>query len=137
MLKEFKEFAMKGSLLDMAIGVVIGAAFGAVTTAFIDGLFMPLIGLLFQVGDLNAAKIVLSAAQVDAAGKVITPESALMYGKFIGSVINFIIIAFVMFLIIKGMNAAKRQKPEAPSAPVAPPAQEVLLGEIRDLLKQR
>lgn len=132
MLQEFKQFAMKGNLVDMAVGVVIGAAFGAVTKAFIDGMFMPLIGTIFQVGDLSQAKIVLSEA-VKEGDKIIKPESAILYGDFIGAVINFIIIAFVMFLIIKSIN--KMKKAEA-AAPVTPPAQEVLLTEIRDLLKK-
>lgn len=137
MLKEFKEFALKGNLVDMAVGVVMGAAFGAVTAAFIDGLFMPLVGMIFQVGDLSTAKVVLKAAEIGADGKVVTPETALMYGKFLGTLINFIIVAFVMFMVIKGINAAKRKEAEAPAAPPAPTTEEVLLSEIRDLLKQR
>ncbi len=136
MFKEFKEFAMKGNLIDMAVGLVIGVAFGSVVTAFIDGMFMPLVGKIFQMGDLAQASYVLSPAVVDAAGKVVTPESAVKYGSFVSAVINFIIIAFVMFMIIKGMNKMKKQAAEAPAAPAAPPAQEVLLAEIRDLLKK-
>ncbi len=134
MIQEFKDFAMKGNLVDMAVGLVMGAAFGTVTKAFIDGIFMPIIGQIFQVGDLSAAKYVLSAA-VKEGDKVITPESAILYGGFIGAIINFIIVAFVMFMIIKGLNNMKKAAP-AP-APAAPPVQEVLLGEIRDLLKKR
>ncbi len=134
MIQEFKDFAMKGNLVDMAVGVVMGAAFGTVTKAFIDGMFMPLIGLIFNVGDLSAAKIILSNAVMEG-DKVVTPESAIMYGNFIGAIINFIIVAFVMFLIIKGINKMKKAAP-AP-APAAPSAQEVLLSEIRDLLKKQ
>lgn len=134
MLKEFKEFAMKGNLIDMAVGVVMGAAFGAVTGAFINGIFMPLVGMIFQVGDLSQAKFILQEAAVAADGKV-TPESAIMYGSFIGAIINFLVVAFVMFMIIKGINASKKAEP-AP-APAPPPAQEVLLAEIRDLLAKR
>lgn len=136
MFKEFKEFAMKGNLIDMAVGLVIGVAFGSVVNAFIEGMFMPLVGQIFQMGDLAQARFVLSPAVVDAAGKVVTPESAVKYGSFVSAIINFIIIAFVMFMIIKGMNKMKKQAAEAPAAPAAPPAQEVLLAEIRDLLKK-
>jgi large conductance mechanosensitive channel len=134
MFKEFKEFAMKGNLIDMAVGLVIGAAFGAVTSAFIDGMFMPIVGQIFQMGDLAQAKYVLSPEVKDAAGKVLTAESAVKYGSFISNVINFIIVAFVMFMIIKAMNKMKKAEADAP--PAAPPAQEVLLAEIRDLLKK-
>lgn len=135
MIQEFKDFAMKGNLVDMAVAVVMGGAFGTVSTAFIDGIFMPVIGLIFNVGDLSSAKIVLSAAVKDADNKIITPESAILYGSFIGATINFVIIAFVMFLIIKGINKLKKAAP-AP-APAGPSAEEVLLGEIRDLLKKQ
>ncbi|MBK8347007.1 MAG: large conductance mechanosensitive channel protein MscL [Saprospiraceae bacterium] len=133
MLKEFKEFALKGSLIDVAVGLVMATAFGAITAAFVDGIFMPIVGQIFQIGDLSAAKIVLSPAELDAAGAVTKPESAIMYGKFIGAILNFIIVAFVMFLVIKALNATK--KAEAP-APPAGPTQEELLSQIRDLLKK-
>lgn len=132
-IQEFKDFAMKGNLVDMSVAVVMGAAFGAVSKAFIDGMFMPLIGLVFNVGDLSAAKVILSPEVKDAAGKVVTPESAILYGSFIGALINFTIIAFIMFLVIKGINNMKKKEAAAP-APT--PAQEVLLAEIRDLLKK-
>ncbi len=132
MLQEFKEFAMKGNLIDMAIGVVMGAAFGTVTKAFIDGMFMPIIGTIFKVGNLKDAKIVLKNAVMEG-DKVVSPESAILYGDFIGAIINFLIIAFVMFMVIKGINKMKKAQAEAPAAP---PAQEVLLTEIRDLLKK-
>jgi len=133
-VQEFKDFAMKGNLIDMSVAVVMGAAFGAVSKVFIDGIFMPLVGLIFNVGDLSAQKIVLSPEVKDAAGKVITPESAILYGSFIGAVINFLIIAFIMFLIIKSINKMKK---EEAAAPASTPAQEVLLAEIRDLLKKK
>jgi large conductance mechanosensitive channel len=134
MLQEFKDFAMKGNLVDMAVGVVMGAAFGTVTKAFIDGIFMPIIGQIFQVGDLNKLKYVLSPEVKDNMGKIISPESAILYGDFMGALLNFVIIAFIMFLIIKGIN---RMRKETPAAPAEPSAQEVLLGEIRDLLKKQ
>lgn len=134
MLKEFKEFAMKGSLIDTAIAFVMGAAFATVSSSFINGIFMPIVALVFQVGDMDGMKIVLKSAVTDAAGVVTTPETAIMYGTFLGATINFIIVAFIMFMVIKGMNATKKKEEDA--APAAPPAQEVLLTEIRDLLKK-
>jgi large conductance mechanosensitive channel len=136
MLKEFKEFAMKGNLVDMAIAFVMGVAFAAVTSSFINGIVMPLVGKIFQVGDLAAAKWVLSEAVMDDAGAVATPESAVMYGQFIGALINFIIVAFVMFMVIKGINKMKKKEEAAPAAPPAPTKEEILLTEIRDALRK-
>ncbi len=133
MLKEFKDFALKGNLLDVAIGLVMATAFGKITSAFVDGVFMPIFGQIFQLGDLSTAKLVLSPAVVDAAGIVATPESAILYGSLIGTILNFVIVAAVMFMIIKAMKAAK--KPEPAPAP-AGPSQEELLTQIRDLLKK-
>lgn len=133
MIKEFKEFAAKGSLIDMAVGIVMGAAFGKVSGSFIDGIFMPLIGKIFQLGDLSKYNIVLSEEVKDAAGKITTPGSAIGLGDFIGAVLNFIIVAFVMFMVLKAINNMKKKEA---TAPAAPPAQEVLLTEIRDLLKK-
>ncbi len=133
MISEFKEFAAKGSLIDMAVGIVMGAAFSKVTSAFIDGMFMPIIGMIFHVGDMSQAKIVLSEA-VKEGEKVITPESAITYGTFIGAIINFLIVAFVMFMIIKAVN--KMKTPPPPPPPAGPTADQVLLAEIRDALKK-
>ncbi len=132
MLKEFKEFAMKGNLIDMAVGVVMAGAFGRVTSAFIDGMFMPLVSQILQV-DFKDWKTVLSPALVGADGKETAAEIAVSYGDFVAAVINFIIVALVMFMIIKAMNASKKAEP-AP-APPPPPVADTLLGEIRDLLK--
>ncbi len=133
-VKEFKEFAMKGNLIDMAIGVVIGAAFGKVTSAFIDGVFMPLVGLVFQVGDLSKYVVQIG---VNAKGE----PNMIKVGDFVGSLINFIIIAFVMFMIIKGMNTLNKrmaeEKPATPPAPPAPTKEEILLTEIRDALRNK
>ncbi|MDP4826563.1 MAG: large-conductance mechanosensitive channel protein MscL [Flavobacteriales bacterium] len=136
MLKEFKAFAMRGNLIDMAVAFVMGVAFAAITNSFINGVVMPLIGQIFQVGDLAQAKFVLSEAVLGEDGAVTTPESAVMYGEFIGAVINFIIVAFVMFMVVKGVNSMKKKQEEAPAAPPAPTKEEILLGEIRDLLKK-
>jgi large conductance mechanosensitive channel len=134
-ISEFKEFAMKGNLIDMAVGVVMGASFGQVSSSFIDGMFMPIVGKIFQVGNLKDTKLVLSEA-VKEGDKIVTPEAAIAYGSFISALLNFLIVAFVMFMIIKGINKMKKAEAAAPAAPAAPPAQEVLLAEIRDLLKR-
>ena len=135
MLKEFKEFALKGNLVDMAIAFVMGGAFGKVVTAFIDGMVMPAIGMLTGGVDFNDMKIVLKEAGKDAAGKDVA-EVAVKYGSFITITIEFLIVAFVMFMVIKAMNAAKKKEAEAPVAPPAPTATETLLAEIRDSLKK-
>lgn len=131
MLKEFKDFAMKGNLVDMAVAFVMGGAFASVSSSFINGLVMPPIALL--TGGGTDGTIVLREAVMDAAGAVTTPEVALSYGAFISAVINFIIVAFVMFMVIKAIN--KTKKPEAPAAPAGPTTEE-LLTEIRDALKK-
>lgn len=137
MFKEFKEFAMKGNLIDMAVAFVMGAAFGKVVTAFIHGMVMPIVGKVTAGIDFNDLKIVLSDAVVDAAGNITTPETAIMYGNFITVIIDFVLVAFFMFLLIKGMNKMKRkEEAAAPALAPEPPAQEKLLTEIRDLLKK-
>jgi large conductance mechanosensitive channel len=140
-VKEFKEFAIKGNLVDTAIAFVMGAAFGKVVTAFVDKMFAPLVGLLMGGTDLNDKKLIVKegvAAVTDASGAEISPavaEIAVEWGGFITASINFLVVAFVMFLIIKGMNKMKKKEEEAAPAP-AGPTQEDLLGEIRDLLKK-
>lgn len=129
MLKEFKEFAFKGNLIDIAVGMAIAAAFGKITDAFVNGIFMPILGRIFQIGDLSQWKIVLAQASGEA------PEVAITYGTLIQNTINFLIIAFVMFWVIKVINATKKQEEAVPAAP-AGPTQEELLAEIRDLLKK-
>lgn len=138
-ISEFKEFAMKGNLVDMAIAFVMGGAFGKVVTAFVEKMFAPVVGLLMGGIDLNDKKFVIvdGVAEVkDTAGAVTTPavaEVAIQWGAFLTALIDFIIVAFVMFLIIKAIN--KMKKPEPPAAP-AGPTQEELLTQIRDLLKK-
>ena len=132
-LSEFKEFAMRGNVIDMAIGVVIGGAFGKITTTLVDGIIMPLISMITGGVDFSAWKWVLKEAVGDA------PEVAVLYGDLISVILNFIIIAFVIFLMIKGMNKLhKKEEVEepAPEEPAAPTTEE-LLGEIRDLLKEQ
>jgi large conductance mechanosensitive channel len=135
-VKEFKEFALKGNLVDMAIAFVMGGAFGKVTTAFVGKVFSPVVGLLLGGIDFKDKKLVLREAIEASEGIEAIPEVAMMWGEFITACIDFTLVAFVMFLIIKGMNAMKK-KEEAP-APAAPkgPSQEELLSEIRDLLKK-
>ena len=132
MLKEFKEFAMKGNLIDMAVGVVMGGAFGKVTTAFIEGMVMPLIGMISGGVDLSKSALTLVAETKDAAGKVV-PAVDVKWGAFVTDVINFLVVAGVVFMVIKSINAAKKAAPPPP--PPAPPVADTLLGEIRDLLK--
>jgi large conductance mechanosensitive channel len=136
MLKEFKQFAMRGNLVDMAVAFVMGGAFGKVVSGFIDGMVMPVVGKITAGVDFKSLKYVLSEAQLDPSGKVASPEAAIRYGEFITIVIDFILVAFVMFLLIKAINRAKKKQEEAPVTPPAPPREEVLLTEIRDLLKK-
>ena len=132
MLKEFKEFALKGNLVDIAIGFVMGAAFKQVVTSFTGGIVSPLIGLVFKA-DFKDLKWI--AREADTSSNI--SEVAVLYGDFITNIIDFIIVAFVMFIIIKGINATKKKEaPEAPSAPTGP-TQEELLADIRDLLAKK
>ena len=128
---EFKEFAMKGSVIDLAVGVVIGAAFGKIVSSLVADVIMPPIGL--AIGNVNFSDLALHIG-TDPAGKPVLVK----YGVFIQIVIEFVIIAFVLFMAIKGINRLKRQPPPAPAAaPPPPPREEVLLEEIRDLLARR
>jgi large conductance mechanosensitive channel len=131
-MKEFKEFAMKGSLVDIAVAFVMGAAFGKVITSFTEGIVSPLVGLIGGA-DLSKKAITLKDAVVDAAGKVTQEAVVLKWGDFVTAIINFIIVAFVMFLVIKGINSMKKKQAEAPAAPSSTDA---LLMEIRDSLKK-
>jgi large conductance mechanosensitive channel len=135
MMKEFKEFAMKGNLIDLAVGFVMGAAFTKITTAFINGMVMPLVGMI-QGKDFNEWKWVLKPAQIGADGKEVTAEVAVKYGTFITVTIEFVIVAFVMFMLIKAINRLKKKEEEAPAAPPEPSSTDKLLMEIRDSLKK-
>jgi large conductance mechanosensitive channel len=127
-IKEFKDFAVKGNAVDMAVGIIIGAAFGKIVSSLVGDLIMPPIGVILGGVDFSNLSIVLKEA-VDKA-----PAVTLNYGKFIQTVIDFIIIAFSIFIMVKGINTLKRKQEEAPAEP---PKQEVLLAEIRDLLKKK
>ncbi len=135
MLQEFKEFAMKGNALDLAIGVIIGAAFGAIVKSIVDDMLMPIIGAIFGGLDFNNYFIGLSSAVTQGTLEAAKEQGAVLaYGSFVTAAVNFLIIAFILFIIVKGINAMKRQEEEAPAEPPAPPKNEVLLAEIRDLL---
>ena len=128
-IKEFKDFAMKGNVVDLAVGVIIGGAFGKIVTSLVNDVIMPVVGLVVGGVDFTNLKWVFAEATEDA------PEAALMYGQFIQNVVDFLIIAFCIFLMVKGINKFKKQ-PE-PEAPAGPSAEEKLLTEIRDLLKEK
>lgn len=134
MISEFKDFAMKGNMMDMAVGIIMGGAFGTVIKSLIEDVIMPVIGHFSGGLDFSAKKIVLTDAAMDANGAIIEGTGAAIgYGSFINAIIAFAILAWVLFMIIKGMNKAKKAEEEAPAAV---PANEVLLAEIRDLLKK-
>jgi len=132
-LKEFKEFAMRGSVVDLAVGVVIGGAFGKIVTSLVNDIIMPPIGYLTGGVDFASLKYVLKDAN-EAAG---TEEVAVGYGNFVNVIIQFLIVAFCIFLVIKGINSLKRKEIEAPPVAPTPSKEEVLLTEIRDLLKDK
>ena len=133
-LKEFKDFAMKGNLVDIAVGFVMGAAFKQVVTSFTGGIVSPLIGLIFKA-DFKELKWIVKEGSVNDAGEVLD-QVAVLYGAFLTNIIDFIIVAFVMFLIIKGINATKKKEAPVPEAPKGP-SQEELLAQIRDLLAKQ
>lgn len=131
MMSEFKAFAMRGNVVDMAVGVVIGAAFGKIVSALVDKMIMPIVGYLTSGQNFGDLAVTLGT---NADG---TPAVSIGYGAFLQSTLDFVIVAFVLFLVIKAMNKMKKAEEAAPAAPPAPSEQEKLLAEIRDLLKQR
>lgn len=138
MLQEFKEFALKGNVLDLAIGVIIGGAFGAIVSSMVDDVLMPIIGAIFGGLDFNNYFAGLSSAVTAATLEAAKEQGAVLaYGSFITAAINFLIIAFILFMVVKAVNSMKREEEAAPEAPPAPPKEEVLLTEIRDLLAKR
>ena len=143
MLKEFKEFALKGNVVDLAIGVIIGAAFGKIVDSMVGDIIMPIIGAI--TGGIDFSNLMLSlsagASKAIASGvgyaKVKEAGAVLGYGQFLTVVVNFIIIAWVLFMVVRGMNSLKKEAEAAPAAPAAPPADVALLTEIRDLLASK
>lgn len=143
MFKEFKEFAMRGNVVDMAVGIIIGAAFGAIVTSLVGDVVMPAFGLLIGGVDFSNMFVTLkdgattpgpyaSLAAAKTAGAV-----TMAYGVMLNTLVNFLVVAFALFMVIKGMNAMKKKQAEAPAAPPAPTKEELLLTEIRDLLARR
>ena len=130
LLSEFKAFAVKGNVVDMAVGIIIGAAFGKIVSSFVGDVIMPPIGLLIGGVDFSDLAITLKAAEGD------IPAVVLAYGKFIQTVLDFVIIAFAIFVGVKAINKLKRETPAAPEAPPVTPEDIVLLREIRDSLKK-
>ncbi|MBL7005749.1 MAG: large-conductance mechanosensitive channel protein MscL [Spirochaetia bacterium] len=130
-IKEYKKFAVKGNVLDMAVGIVIGIAFGKIISSFVADIIMPPIGILLAGVDFTALSFIIKKATVD------NPEVTINLGKFIQTIIDFFILSVVLFGAIKGMNNFKRKEEAAPKPPQAPSNQEIILGEIRDLLKER
>ncbi|MEP5338992.1 MAG: large conductance mechanosensitive channel protein MscL [Algibacter sp.] len=136
MLKEFKEFITGGNVIEFAVAVIMAGAIGTVVKGFVSNIVMPVVGVFTGGVSFSEKKIVLSEAIVDTAGKVTQPENAMLYGAWIDSIINLIIVGFVMFIMIKSYNKMKKKEEEAAPAPPAGPSQEELLSEIRDLLKK-
>lgn len=138
LMKEFRDFAMRGNVIDMAVGIIIGAAFGTIVSTMVDKVIMPPIGLVLGQVDFSELKMVLQGASVAEDGTA-KPEVAIYYGMLINAIVKFIIVAFCLFMIIKAMNTAKSrfEKEQAAAAPAAPPEDVVLLREIRDALKAR
>jgi large conductance mechanosensitive channel len=131
MVKEFKEFAMRGNVVDMAVGIIIGAAFGKIVSSFVGDVIMPPIGLLIGGIDFSNLTVTLKAATESSSAVTLS------YGKFINTVIDFLIVAFSIFMAIKAMNSLKKKEEAAPATPPPPPADVLLLTEIRDILKKQ
>ncbi|WP_459187645.1 large-conductance mechanosensitive channel protein MscL [Parabacteroides sp. APC149_11_2_Y6] len=135
-LQEFKQFAMRGNVIDMAVGIIIGGAFGKIVSSVVGDLIMPAVGLLVGGVNFTDLKIVLKQAVMEG-DKVVTPAVSINYGNFLQVTFDFIIVAFAIFMLVKAINSLNRKKEEAPAAPAPPPADVQLLTEIRDLLKEK
>jgi large conductance mechanosensitive channel len=135
LIQEFKQFAMKGNVVDLAVGIIIGAAFGKIVSSVVNDIVMPPIGALVGGVDFTDLRLTIKAASIDDAGKAVSAVT-LNYGNFIQTTIDFLIIAFAVFMIIKAMNRMKKKEDAALSAPPKPSNEETLLTEIRDLLKK-
>ena len=138
MLNEFKAFAMRGNVVDMAVGIIIGAAFGKIVSSFVNDVVMPPIGMLLGNVDFSNLFINLSGAEYASLAMAEEAGAAVIkYGLFINTVLDFVIVAFVIFMVIKGMNKMKKEEEAKPAAPPEPSAEEKLLTEIRDALQTR
>lgn len=138
-VSEFKTFAMRGNVMDMAVGIIIGGAFGKIVASFVSDVIMPPIGLLVGGVDISELKVVMKEAVMQGT-EIVTPAVTINYGSFLSAVIDFIIIAFAIFMMIKAMNNLKKKEEAVPAPAPAPPApsnEEKLLAEIRDLLKKQ
>lgn len=135
-LTEFKEFAMKGNVIDMAVGVIIGGAFGKIVSSLVNDVIMPLVGIATGGLDFKEHKFILKEAVMNGE-EIVTPEVAMTYGVFIQNIVDFLIVAFCIFVAIRTMNRFKKKVEEAPAPEPAPSKEEVLLTEIRDLLKRQ
>lgn len=131
MLKEFQSFALKGNVMDMAVGIIIGGAFGTIVKSLVADVIMPPIGLL--IGGIDFSKLVITLRAATETAEAVT----INYGAFINNILAFLVVAWALFIVIRGMNNLRKKEEEAPSEPAAPPKQEVLLEEIRDLLTSR
>ncbi|MDX9883918.1 MAG: large-conductance mechanosensitive channel protein MscL [Prolixibacteraceae bacterium] len=140
LVKEFKDFAMRGNVVDMAVGIIIGGAFGKIIASLVNDVIMPPIGLLIGGIDFKDLKLAMTDDVLNAAGEIVTKGASLNYGMFIQTTLDFLIIAFAIFMAIKAMNRLKRKQeaqPEPAPAPPQPTREEELLAEIRDLLKNK
>ena len=136
MWSEFKKFAFKGNVIDMAVGVIIGGAFGKIVTSLVNDLIMPIIGILVGKVNFTDLKIVLSEAEMNAAGEIVKAESAITYGNFLQTVVDFLLVAISIFVFVRIMNKTKKKEEPAPEPPKGPTTEE-LLTEIRDLLAEK
>lgn len=137
LLQEFKKFAMRGNVVDMAVGVILGGAFGKIVNSIVTDVVMPPIGVLLSGVDFSDLKLVLREATLDAAGKVARPESAITYGNFINVIVNFLVIAVCIFFAVKLINSIQKKEEAKPVEPPPPTTDQLLLAEIRDLLKAK
>lgn len=142
MLKEFKEFAVKGNVLDLAVAVIIGAAFGKIITSFVNDILMPPLGLLLGNRDFSNLRVILKQGQlaVTEGEQIVVPaieEVSIRYGQFINNILDFLIVAAAIFMVIRAFKSMKRKEQAKPAAPPAPSNEEVLLTQIRDILKDK
>ena len=137
LVQEFKAFAMRGNVVDMAVGIIIGGAFGKIISSVVSDIIMPPIGLLMGGVNFTDLKIALKPAETNTLGVVIKEAVTLNYGNFLQTTVDFLIIAFAIFMMIKAMNTLKKKEEAHPAAPPAPSQEQLLLAEIRDILKRK